>query len=215
MIKYCSLLLTLVLSTSSLWSQHFIGIKNTYSLNDISAVPTLGSKAISSAFNPALVYNYTHRKNAAVQVELAFVNKGYELKPDTAKGTPAIRHNITSVELPLMTQLFLPFGMFRPYFAGGVTIGYITKRTVDSLDHSWTYVFDKYDRRFEYGLAVGLGTGIRVNRFELQVEGLYHYNFSFLRTPVIVGKPNQYINSTRMAISVSLLYRFAERKGKR
>lgn len=205
--KIIALLLINALTASG---QHFVGFKNSYAFNDIASMPSIGSKLITTAFNPAIAYNYTHRSFAALQAELALVSKGYEIEADTARKTNPVRHHITSIELPLATQLFLKFGVFRPYFTGGVTVGYITKRSIDSLGVTRKYVFDQYDRRFEYGLTIGLGTGIKIDRFELQIEGRYLYNFSFLRQPVITGRSNQYLNSTRLAISMCVLYRFAQ-----
>jgi hypothetical protein len=111
-----------------------------------------------------------------------------------------------------MAQGFMRFGAFRPYVTGGVIVGYILDRNtqVDG-EESQAYIFDEYDRRFEYGITGGGGLGVAISRFEIQAECRYHFNFSFLRNPTIPGNVgNRYLNTTQLMFSVSLLYRLSK-----
>jgi hypothetical protein len=202
----------LILSSSAgVYAQHYVGIKGAQGSNSVSAIPDFDKKTLKT-FSPGILYRYEHKKYAALQIELNYINKGYIRAIDTLAMTPETTNRITSLELPLMAQGFMRFGMFRPYLTGGVFVGYVLERSVQVAgEESQAYTFDEYDRRFEYGLAGGGGLGIEIYRFELQAECRYHYCFSFLRNPVIpTNRANRYISSTQLMFSVSLLYRLSK-----
>jgi hypothetical protein len=192
------------------FSQHYVGIKGTQGYSSISALPDFEKKSLP-AFSPGILYRYEHKQYAALQIEANYISKGYIKSVDTISMTPEITNRITSFELPLMAQGFMRLGPFRPYATGGVVVGYMLKRSTQVAgEKSQEYVFDEYDRQFEYGIAGGGGLGIAVYRFEIQAECRYHYNFSFLRNPIVPGQRNSYQNSTQLAFSVSLLYRLSK-----
>jgi hypothetical protein len=191
-------------------SQHYVGIKGSQGYNSVSALPYFEKQSLP-AFSPGILYRYEHIKYAALQIEANYINKGYIKSVDTISMTPEITNRITSFELPLMAQGFIRLGPFRPYATGGVVVGYVLDRSTQVTgEKSQKYVFDEYDRRFEYGITGGGGLGIEIYRFEIQAECRYHYNFSFLRNPVIPERRNSYINSTQLMFSVSLLYRLSK-----
>jgi hypothetical protein len=199
-----------MLISTCVYTQNYVGFKGAQGFNSVSALPTFDKKALKT-FNPGILYRYEHKKYAAMQIEINYINKGYIKEIDTISMTPETTYGITSFELPLMAQGFVRFGLFRPYLTGGVVVGYILDRTVQVTgEESQKYVYDEYDRRFEYGLAGGGGLGIQIYRFEIQAECRYHYNFSFLKSPVIPRKSNVYINTTQLMFSVSLLYRLSK-----
>jgi hypothetical protein len=177
----------------------------------VSALPDFDKRTLQT-FNPGILYRYEHKKYAALQIEANYIFKGYIKDIDTVAMTPETTNRITSFELPLMAQGFIRLGAFRPYLTGGVVVGYILERSTQVTgEESQKYVFDEYDRKFEYGLEGGGGLGIQVYRFEVQAECRYHYNFSFLRNPVIpTNRGNRYINTTQLMFSVSLLYRLSK-----
>lgn len=197
------------------FAQHYVGVKGILGYNGVDALPSFERTTLQT-FSPGILYRYEHKKYAALQIEANYINKGYVMELDTARGTPEIRHKITSFELPLMAQGFIRLGAFRPYLTGGFVLGYILERKVEQMESdygslfpagSFNYHFDDHDRRFEYGIAGGGGLGVRISRFEIQAECRYHYNFSFLRNPVIKGEPNQYLNSTQLVFSLALMYK--------
>jgi hypothetical protein len=196
---------------TSVYAQHYVGVKGSQGFNSVSALPDFDKRTLQT-FSPGILYRYEHKKYAALQIETNYINKGYIEEMDTTAMTPETTYRITSFELPLMAQGFMRFGPFRPYVTGGVFIGYILDRSVQVTgEKSQPYVFDEYDRRFEYGIAGGGGLGIQIYRFEIQAECRYHYNFSFLRNPIIpTNGGNVYRNSTQLMVSVSLLYRFSK-----
>jgi hypothetical protein len=202
-----------MLIPASICAQHYVGIKGSQGLNSVAALPAFDKRNLST-FSPGILYRYEHLKYAAIQIEANYINKGYIKEIDTIAMTPEITNRITSFELPLMAQGFVRLGQFRPYLSpfrpyltGGVYVGYILERSSQITgEKSQKYEFDEYDRRFEYGIIGGGGLGIKIYRFEIQGECRYHYNFSFLRNPIIPGKANAYINSTQLMFSVSLLY---------
>jgi hypothetical protein len=199
-----------MLISTCVYAQHYVGFKGAQGFNSVSALPTFDKKALKT-FNPGILYRYEHKQYAALQVETNYINKGYIKEIDTTLMTPETTYRITSFELPLMVQGFVRFGMFRPYLTGGVIVGYILDRSVQVTgEESQKYVYDEYDRKFEYGIAGGGGLGIQIYRFEIQAECRYHYNFSFLRNPVIPRRNNVYINTTQLMFSVSLLYRLSK-----
>ncbi|MDR2425070.1 MAG: PorT family protein [Prevotellaceae bacterium] len=201
-----SFILFLLLSTD-VAAQHYVGMKGAQGVASISALPNFRQKKLYT-FSPGIFYRYEHFKYAAIQIEANYVNKGYIRDIDTVMITPETAERITSFELPLMAQGFIRMGIFRPYLTGGVTFGYILNRTTQIKGESrHEYVYDEYDRRFEYGIAGGGGTGIKISKFELQLEARYIYHFSFLRNPVIVNRRNNYLNSTQFMFSASLMYR--------
>jgi hypothetical protein len=199
-----------MLVSTMVYSQHYVGIKGSQGYNSVSALPDF-NKTVLPAFSPGILYRYEHKKYAALQIEANYLNKGYINDMDTISMTPKITNRITSFELPLMAQGFMRFGPFRPYVTGGVIVGYILDRStqVDG-EESQAYIFDEYDRRFEYGITGGGGLGIAISRFEIQAECRYHFNFSFLRNPIIPGYRARYINTTQLMFSVSLLYRLSK-----
>jgi hypothetical protein len=197
----------IILCSTNVYAQHYVGIKGSQGFNSVSALPDFDKKTLKT-FSPGILYRYEHQKYAALQIEANYLNKGYITSIDTVSMTPETTNRITSFELPLMAQGFMRFGPFRPYVTGGVVVGYILERSVQVTGKEpQDYVFDEYDRRFEYGLAGGGGLGIKIYSFEIQAECRYHYCFSFLRNPVIpANKTNRYISSTQLMFSVSLLY---------
>jgi hypothetical protein len=197
-----------MLVSTCVYAQHYVGIKGSQGFNSVSALPDFDKRALKT-FSPGILYRYEHKKYVALQIEINYINKGYIKELDTISMTPETTYRITSLELPLMTQGFIRVGPFRPYLTGGVIFGYILDRSVQVKgEESQKYVFDEYDRKFEYGLTGGAGLGIQIYRFEIQAECRYHYNFSFLRNPVIpTNVGNRYINSTQLMFSTSLLYR--------
>ncbi|MDR0725920.1 MAG: PorT family protein [Prevotellaceae bacterium] len=206
-----SRLCLMMLLSTSVYAQHYVGIKGSQGFNSVSALPDFDKKALET-FSPGILYRYEHKKYAALQIETNYISKGYIKEIDTISMTPEITHRITSFELPLMAQGFVRLGPFRPYLTGGVIVGYILDRSMqESGKESQKYSFDEYDRRFEYGITGGGGLGIQLYRFEIQAECRYHYNFSFLRNPIIpTNQGNVYINTTQLMFSVSLLYRLSK-----
>jgi hypothetical protein len=199
-----------MLVSTCVYAQHYVGLKGSYGFNSVSALPDFDKRALKT-FSPGILYRYEHKKYAAFQIETNYIYKGYIKETDTISMTPEITHRITSFELPLMAQGFVRFGPFRPYVTGGVVVGYILDRSEQETGKELQkYVFDEYDRRFEYGITGGGGLGIQLYRFEIQAECRYQYNFSFLRNPVIPGQGNVYINTTQLMFSVSLLYRLSK-----
>jgi hypothetical protein len=199
-----------MLISTVVYTQHYVGIKGSHGFNSVSALPDF-DKRVLKTFSPGILYRYEHQKYAAIQVEANYIYKGYIKEIDTIAMTPETTNKITSFELPLMAQGFMRFGAFRPYLTGGVIVGYILDRSEQVTgEESKKYVFDEYDKKFEYGLTGGGGLGIQIYRFEIQAECRYHYNFSFLRNPVIPNRGNRYINTTQLMVSVSLLYRFSK-----
>jgi hypothetical protein len=183
-----------------------VGIKGSQGFSSIAALPNFDKRSLP-AFSPGILYRYEHQQYAAVQIEANYINKGYIKEIDTISMTPEITNRITSFELPFMAQGFVRLGPFRPYLTGGAVVGYILERSTQIKgEKSENYVFDEYDKRFEYGIVGGGGLGIKISRFEIQAECRYHYNFSFLRSPIIPGQSNLYRNSTQLMFSVSLLY---------
>ncbi|MDR2027869.1 MAG: PorT family protein [Prevotellaceae bacterium] len=204
----CFCLVTLI--STDIRAQHYVGVKGSQGYNSVSALPDFDKRSLQT-FSPGILYRYEHKKYTAIQVEFNYINKGY-IRTDTISVTPDVTHRISSVELPLMAQGLIRLGPFRPYITGGVIVGYILDRTEQETGKELQqHVFDEYDKRFEYGLAGGGGLGIAIYKFEIQAECRYHYNFSFLRNPVIPGnRSNSYINSTQLMFSVSLLYRLSK-----
>ena len=199
-------ILFMLLSTD-IAAQHSVGIKGGQGIASISALPGFRQKQLYT-FSPGIFYRYEHFQYAAIQIEANYVNKGFIRDVDTIMMTPEITERITSFELPLMAQGFVRMGIFRPYLTGGVTVGYILNRSTQTKGEAiQEYVYDEYDRRFEYGIAGGGGTGITISRFEVQLELRYTYHFSFLRNPVVVNRRNNYLNTTQFMISASLMYR--------
>jgi hypothetical protein len=200
-----------MLSSTGIYAQHYVGVKGSQGFNSVSSLPDFDKRALKT-FSPGILYRYEHKKYAALQVEMNYINKGYIKMIDTISMTPETTYRIASFELPLMAQGFIRFGMFRPYVTGGVFVGYVLDRNVQVTgEESQKYVFDEYDRRFEYGITGGGGLGIEIYRFEIQAECRYHYNFSFLRNPSTPeNRGNRYINSTQLMFSVSLLYRLSK-----
>jgi hypothetical protein len=200
-----------MLVSTCVYAQHYVGVKGSQGFNNVSALPDFDKKALQT-FSPGILYRYEHKKYAAFQIETNYIYKGYIKDIDTISMTPRTTYRITSFELPLMAQGFVRLGMFRPYLTGGVIVGYILDRSVQvEGEESQEYVFDEYDRRFEYGIAGGGGLGIQIRRFEIQAECRYHFNFSFLRNPIIPSnRGNVYVNTTQLMVSVSLLYRLSK-----
>jgi hypothetical protein len=196
--------------SAGVYAQHYAGIKLSQGFNSVSALPDFEKRNLKT-LSQGILYRYEHKKYAAMQLEVNYINKGYIKELDTLMMTPETTHRITAIELPLMAQGFIRFGAFRPYVTGGVIAGYILERSVQETgEELQDYVFDKYDKRFEYGLAGGGGLAIAIARFEIQAECRYHYNFSFLRSPIIPSQRNNYINSTQLMFSLSLLYRLSK-----
>ena len=212
-------LLLSTVSTATL-AQHYVGVKNALGLNNLSVSPRFETENYVTPFNPGLVYRYDNTGNTAVQAELNRITKGYIRKADTVVMPFETTDKISSWQFSLTTQLFLRAGIFRPYVTGGGVLGYITDREIKvENDDFAAYQYGDNDRRFVYGIAGGAGVGVTVfERFEIQGEWRFHYDFSYLRDPIIPsndGTGRNVVssqNTTQMMISVSLMYRLSKNK---
>jgi hypothetical protein len=200
---------TAVCFTTGAGAQSHVGVKTAFGLTSVDALPDFKKRSLSTYINPGLYYRYEHKEFAAIQVEANYIRKGFIRETDTATMTPEITERITAFELPLMAQGFVRLGIFRPYLTGGVTAGYILSRSsqVQGTTTSTPHLFNEYDRRFEYGISGGGGVGITIASFEIQAEARFHYNFSFLKDPIIPNQNNSYLNSTQLMLSLSISYK--------
>lgn len=161
-------------------SEHLLGVKYDFSFTGVTMTPEMGVKAINSPINVAVLYTYYHPQWSVIDIfgiqtgfrytTYGFVNDEYDFEH--------FEQTVSVIELPLISAFHVDLGEhFRILISIGPFVGYRFATTKDNG-------FDCFDNRFDYGIQGGAGLAYIIGkRFELHLEGTFHYSLSMLYHP--------------------------------
>ena len=160
--------------------EHLIGVRYDYSFTGVSMTPEMGTKSINSPVNIAVLYTYYHPLWSVIDIfgiqtglrytRYGFVNSEYNFE--------RFQQTVSVIELPLISAFHVDIGEhFRILLSLGPFIGYRFATTKENG-------FDCFDNRVDYGVQGGAGLAYIIGkRFELHLEGTFHYSLSMLYHP--------------------------------
>lgn len=160
--------------------EHLIGVKYDFSFTGVTMTPDMGIKSVNSPLNIAVLYTYYHPLWSVIDLfgiqtglrytTYGLVNDQYEFRH--------FEQTVSVIELPLISAFHVDIGEhFRILLSIGPFIGYRFATTKDNG-------FDCFDNRIDYGIQGGAGLAYIIGkRFELHLEGTFHYSLSMLYHP--------------------------------
>lgn len=160
--------------------EHLIGVRYDFAFTGVHITPDMGIKSINSPVNVAILYTYYNPLWGAYDffglqtgiryTRYGFVNDRYQFEN--------FEQTVSVIELPLLSAFHVDLGEhFRILISLGPFLGYRFATTKANG-------FDCYDNRVDYGIVGGLGLAYIFNkRFELHLEGAFHYSLSMLYHP--------------------------------
>jgi len=185
------ILLTLFLLNFSLlgYSQFNLGIKGGATFSSIlydqkpfqqNSVET----QIKPGFMGGLTFQYINKKNAGLQFELLYIQKGFNTKFDSANNTQYER-SIDYISLPFLMHVSFGEKRFQislilgPYGSYAISSKEILTDGTQKTER--TYQFDTdIDNRFEFGLQGGVGFRNNFNFGIIEVQGNFSFTFTSL-----------------------------------
>ncbi len=187
-------------------AQHFIGLSEGYSLNNMSSSIREDFRMVASWKNVGLLYKYYGGKWVGIQAGVNYAEKGYQ------RDSTAIRRYQT-VEIPFVTQFHYEFWKLRAVANAGLYGAYLlsaedTYLQSDIPERVGTkenYTFQSTDYRIDYGLRLGAGLGVVLHPVEIQFEFNYALGLAYVRKPLISGETTIFNRFSQMIVSVGVL----------
>ncbi|MGM9773812.1 MAG: outer membrane beta-barrel protein [Candidatus Egerieousia sp.] len=166
-------------------TEHLIGVKLGYSLNNITFSQDIDTKALSSFKNFGLYYTYYH--NLWNQITLFGLETGFQYNEEGYKSivytnedkTEWIegKETVQEITLPLVSQFRVDINRVRILLNAGCFASY--KISTSFSDNISPEIADTY-RKAGYGFILGGGLAYIFRPFEIHIEANYKYNFSNL-----------------------------------
>ena len=125
--------------------------------------------------NGGLVFRYAGHKVCAVQVEVNYMQRGWQELSEQAN----YRRQLEYIEVPFLMHLYFGGQHFRGFLNLGPQIGYCFRDTeYGTKNPNYTHQYIPIQHPFDWGLAGGLGLYYRTNKIGLfQLEARFHYSF--------------------------------------
>jgi hypothetical protein len=186
--KKILLTLFLLIYTFQVYSQFNVGIKGGVTFSNIIYDAAYQQNSVETEIIPGIMggvsFQYINKKNAGVQFEVLYIQKGFSTKFDSVKNTRYER-SIDYISLPFLMhvsfgkkrlQISLILGPYGSYAVGSNEI------LTDGMQESGrTYQFDpEIDNRFEFGLKGGIGIRHKFNFGIIELQGLLSFTFTSL-----------------------------------
>lgn len=195
-----------------------LGVKGGATLSEMAWSPSV-RQGFVTGMTAGIVARYTEEKYFGLIAELNFTQRGWKeaLPPETGLEY----HRLFSyVELPIMTHIYFGSDKFRGFLNLGPQIGYMigdrvtanfNYRDVASVEgypanHRTEQLDMKPARKFDYGIAAGIGAEARFARkHSVIIEGRFYYGLA----NVFPSSRGDVFGATRsMNISITAAYLF-------
>ncbi|MDR0413013.1 MAG: PorT family protein [Dysgonamonadaceae bacterium] len=127
---------------------------------------------------------YLSEKHFGIQCELNYSLRGWKEQTDTIAHFNRYARSVAYLELPLMTHLYFNLGKrARLVFNIGPQVGYnlsekTLKKEISPNSGEYAYYNQPVQRKFDYGIAGGMGLEIRTGAGSLVLEGRYYFGLS-------------------------------------
>lgn len=181
------LLLSLLLCPSpaaAQYREHLIGLKAGYGILNVRFKPDYKQKAITSYKDFSLLYTYYHDlwghiPYFGLQTGVNYTESGFRID--------SLETRYQVIQIPLTSQFHIDFWKMRLLINLGYFGGYRLSAQQDKLVYgnkeTHDYVFDAYDRRWDFGFMGGGGIALHLHPVEFQLECNYQYALSMLYNP--------------------------------
>ena len=128
--------------------------------------------------NGGLVFRYNGHKYCGLQVELNYMHRGWRETIDTLN--VHYSRSLNFVEVPFLFHLYFGSDRHRVFINAGPQAGYcISDRSSGTGHPTSTEQYKPLGRRFDYGIAAGLGYTARTRSIGVfQIEVRFCYSFS-------------------------------------
>lgn len=195
-----------------------IGVKGGATVSEMSWSPT-----VRQQFTPGATFGvcarYTEEKYFGLIAEVNFTQRGWAEKfaPETGL---TYKRTFSYIQLPVMTHIFFGSEKFRGFVNLGPEIGYMLSSKINSnfdyhsvaavptfpANHRYDQLAMKIARRFDYGIAGGIGAELRMNRkHSIMIEGRFYYGLA----NVFPSSRSDVFGASRgMSIECTLAYMF-------
>lgn len=127
-----------------------------------------------------LVFRYNRHKYCGLQVELNYMHRGWRETIDSL--SVHYTRSLHYIELPFLFHLYFGGRTHRAFINAGPQIGWCIADKQKGTQHpAYTQQYTPIDRRFDYGIAAGLGYMARTaSAGTFQLEARFNYSLSNL-----------------------------------
>ena len=185
-IKRIVLILLVSLVSGVIWAQPrlrqpeiYVGAHAGAMASTVMFKPSIGLNLLQSPISPngGLVFRYAGHKVCAIQVELNYMQRGWQ--EINENNTMKYSRKLDYIEVPLLMHLYFGGQKMRGFFNLGPQIGYCFRDTQSGEQTpKYKYQYAPIDNPFDWGLAGGLGIYYRTNKiglFQLEVRANYSF----------------------------------------
>ncbi len=176
-----------ILTTIQVFGQLSVGVRAGYGAYGVYFEPPSLNGNQVNLYEPnfGLVAIFNDKCNAGAQLEINYAVKGWREKEKDCD-TIRYKHEISYLEIPLMTHFEIGRGKFRVYGCFGPYFAVKQNEKTTNLNYNFIIEHDLYDmynqkiRKLDFGNKVGLGFRINMNsrfsvltdmRYDLQLAG--------------------------------------------
>jgi len=191
------------------------GVNAGVNLTRVSFIPRIPQTLLLQG-DGGLTARYISEKNCGILIELNYSMRGWTERQDTVMNFNRYSRSLSYIELPVLTHFYYDLGKRARIVANlGAQIGYNTgekvleKELVIPPYDEDPYVPDYYDdaytvqRKFDYGIAGGLGLEIRTGIGNFILDGRYYYGLSDIFDN---SRSDVFLNSHNQVITIKLSY---------
>lgn len=190
------LFFALIISLSATAQRYYtpdlaIGAKAGATVSEMAWSPTVRQQ-FTPGVTAGLCLRYTEENHFGLVAELNFTQRGWAEKFTPESGLRYSRH-LSYVQLPVMTQIFFGNEEWRYFINLGPEIGLMIADKISSnfnykdlsqvpafpANHRSNQLDMRVGRKFDYGIAGGMGVEMRLNKkHSLLLEGRFYYGLA-------------------------------------
>lgn len=195
-----------------------IGVKGGATISEMAWSPTV-RQVFTPGATAGICVRYTEEKYFGLIGELNFTQRGWAEKfaPETGL---SYKRQLTYIQLPILTHIFFGSEKFRGFVNLGPEIGYMLGDKISAnfdytnlenvpsfpRNHRADQLDMKIARRFDYGIAGGLGAELRLKRkHSIMIEGRFYYGLANI---FAASRKDVFGSSRGMSIECTLAYMF-------
>lgn len=213
MMKKLISLLLLAFFSLGVFSQdnHFIpewsfGVNAGSTLSKMRFTPRI-SQELLTQFTGGVTARYISEKNFGIQAELNYSLRGWKDLTDDVFLNEYER-SLTYLELPLLTHLYFHLGKrARFVILAGPQIAYLLSEqsdlTLNDPEQDQSYYKLDVQRKFDYGIMLGVGIEFRTGIGSFILDGRYYYGLSDVFNNT---KNDEFQASSNQVIGIKLTY---------
>lgn len=187
-------------------TKRYFGVNYGYGISGITFQPRLDQKSYSGSYTGGLTFKYMGEKYLAFQAELNYTHRGFKMKEENPLIVP---RTYNSIMLPMMGQGVITYKRASVLINLGCYASYMlnSKYQAGSTASNGEFEFlNRRDRRYEFGVLGGLGLGLKLNPFMLQIESRYYYGLTNLYNPDYTNNRPYSSRQYQLQVSAALLY---------